>query len=808
MFVDPSMARGYEGLHDSEVREFSGEDGEVAFPLGGIGTGNVSLGARGDLRDWEIFNRPAKGNELPYSFFALWCERPDGEPATRVLESRLRPPHQRPGGYPPSSTGGLPRFDETTFRGEYPVADIEFRDDEIPIDASLTAYTPCIPLDPEDSGIPVAVLEYTVENPTDEPLAASVAGSLANPVGHREEFEPGGHRNAFRDDGVAGIKYSAETFDADSLGHGEAALATTASGEVTHTAAWERSGWWDAYRAFGEDFRADGRLTANSYDEPSEDGETDVGSLAVRHTLDPGESTTVRFLLTWYFPNRPRSWDQSADTGCCGPAERTRNHYATRFSGAWDVADYVSENLDRLRGRTFEFRDAFFGSTLPGHVLEAVSSQIAVARSTTCLWLEDGTFLGFEGCDRGSGCCQGTCTHVWNYAWTLAALFPSLEREMRRVDLEEGTDEDGYMSYRTPLPFGSEPLREYHDAAPAVDGQMGTVMRLYREWTRSGDGDFLEALWPHARRALEFAFDHEEWDPDEDGLLEGEQHNTYDIEFYGPNPLSQSWYLGALAAGAEMARAVGEEAAAERYEAALDAGREATDDRLWNGSYFEQAVDDVDEHRYQHGRGCLSDQLLGQWYATQLGLGDLLPPDHVRGALDAIYEHNFRTDLSEHVNYQRTYALNDEAGLLLCSWPEGGEPAYPFVYSDEVWTGIEYQVASHLIREDRAEEGLAVVRAVRERHDGEKRNPWNEFECGNHYARAMASWAVYESLCGVTVDLTGRTGDVNGEGFAVDPAVDPPEGEFRCFWVTGDAWGTYAEDGDGDDADITVCYER
>jgi uncharacterized protein (DUF608 family) len=156
------------------------------------------------------------------------------------------------------------------------------------------------------------------------------------------------------------------------------------------------------------------------------------------------------------------------------------------------------------------------------------------------MWFEDGTFLGFEGCNSESGCCQGTCTHVWNYAWTLAALFPSLEREMRRIDFEEGTDEDGYMSYRTPLPFDSEPLREYHDAAPAIDGQMGSVMRLYREWTRSGDDGFLEELWPHAKRAIEFAFKHEEWDPDADGLLTGAQHNTYDIEFHGPNALSQS----------------------------------------------------------------------------------------------------------------------------------------------------------------------------------------------------------------------------------------------------------------------------
>jgi uncharacterized protein (DUF608 family) len=250
-----------------------------------------------------------------------------------------------------------------------------------------------------------------------------------------------------------------------------------------------------------------------------------------------------------------------------------------------------------------------------------------------------------------------------------------------------------------------------------------------------------------------------------------------------------------------MARAVGEPAVADRYESVLKSGREATDNRLWNGTFFEQDIKDVNAHRYQYGEGCLSDQLLGQWYATALDLEYVLPGDHVRETLDPIYEHNFRIDFSDHVNYQRTYALNDESGLVLCSWPNGGQPDYPSVYSDEVWTGIEYQVAAHLIAEGRIKKGLELVRAVRGRYDGKKRNPWNEFECGNHYARVMASWAVYEALCGLSIDLTGRREDLNEHGFSADPALD--EEAFQCFWITGEAWGTY-DDGDG----IEVLYER
>ncbi|MFB6295781.1 MAG: GH116 family glycosyl-hydrolase [Halobacteriales archaeon] len=840
---------------DGRGREFSGADTEVAFPLGGIGTGNVSLDARGGLRDWELFNRPSKGNELPFSFFALRCER-GGESTFRVLESGLQPPYVDHYGYDPETTFGLPRFDDATFRGEYPVATVDLEDEDVPLDVSLTAYTPFVPLDPEASGIPVAVFEYSLSNPTDGTVEASVAGSLGNPAGHREELTPRGHRNAFREDGdVAGIHFTTDAWDPDALGYAEAALTTLADEGVSHTATWDREGHWNGIRAFTEDFRADGRLTPNTYEEPPEPGETDAGSLAVATELAPGEERTVRFLVSWYVPNRPQGWDQSipadggAGSACCAGddddagagdddgettedgatgnddgdtddgAETIRNHYATRFADAWDVAGHVADEFDRLRERTFAFRDAFYGSTVPGSVLEAAGNGMAAMRSPVCMWLEDGAFLAWEG----GHCCFGTCTHVWNYAWTLAALFPSLEREMRRIDFEEGTDDGGYMTYRTPYPFDVEDLRAFDDDHPALDGQMGSILRLYREWTRSGDDEFLDRLWPAAKRALEFAFAYEEWDPDADGVLSGTQHNTYDVEFVGANPLSQSWYLAALRAGAEMARAMGADEAADRYESVLREGREHTGERLFNGTYYEQEAsalveggDDDGTVPHQHGRGCLSDQVIGQWYADRLDLGDVLPPDGVESALDAVYRHNFREDLSEHLNHGRSFALADDPGLVLCSWPEGGKPDRPFWFAEEVWTGIEYQVASHLLSRGRVEKGLELVRAVRTRHDGRRRNPWNEFECGPHYARAGASWAVYEALCGLTVDLRDEAdlpeGDtvevseaVNDHGFAVDPAIEADP--FRCFWVTGDAWGTCELDGStGDGAEIEVLY--
>ena len=349
---------------------------------------------------------------------------------------------------------------------------------------------------------------------------------------------------------------------------------------------------------------------------------------------------------------------------------------------------------------------------------------------------------------------------------------------MRRVEFGLETDDTGYMAFRSNRVVG-KPAQQFH---PAADGQLGAIVRLYREWKLSGDDGFLRDLWPGAVRALEYAFSY--WDKDGDGVLDSQQHNTYDIEFYGPNSLVNSLFLAALKAAAEMAEHLGEGERAARYSQAFQAGSARMDQLLWNGEYYQQQIEDVNAYRFQYGQGCLSDQLMGQFLAHMAGLGYVLPQDHVRSAVRAVFGHNFRQTFRGHVNPQRTYALNDEQGLILCSWPRGGRPLIPFIYSDEVWTGIEYQVASHLIAEDLVEQGLTVVKAVRDRHDGIRRNPWNEVECGHHYARSMSSWGLIVALTGFSYDMAAGT-----VSFA--PRVNAEQ--FQCFWSTGKAWGIYRQ---------------
>ena len=363
------------------------------------------------------------------------------------------------------------------------------------------------------------------------------------------------------------------------------------------------------------------------------------------------------------------------------------------------------------------------------------------------------------------GCCPGSCTHVWNYEQALAYLFGDLARSMREVEFGHATDADGKMAFRVLLPL-AERATEFGSAA--ADGQMGCIMKLYREWRLSGDEKFLKELWPHCRRALEYCWIPGGWDGDRDGVMEGCQHNTMDVEYFGPNPQMQGWYLGALRAAEEMARHLGEAdlptiAAACLRPAApgptptcSTASTTSTrssrqtirkrSHRACGSSRWGRAIPPIPTCSW--ARAAWSTNWWGQFFAHLNGLGYLLAPANVAATHEAIMRHNFRRSFYHHFNHARTYVLNDESALLMATWPRGGRPRRPFPYANEVMTGFEYTAAVGMILEGQLASGLEVIESIRARYDGIRRNPFDEAECGHHYARAMASWGAALALFG------------------------------------------------------------
>ena len=781
----------------------------IALPLGGIGTGTVSLGGRGDLRDWELANRPAKGftprgqggglirSVAP--FFALWLREEGGVVHMRALEGPLDDSEYEGASGSPTRNHGLPRFPQASFAAAYPLGQVFLKDAGLPVEVRLQAFNPLVPADPDASGLPVAVLRYTLRNRSAGRLRAAVCASLPNFIGCDPAHPDGakGNRTELtRGKRVAGLYMESGGVDPQAEAWGSLALVVAGAPAegLSYRTHWRhqtvRHAWGNALLDFWDDLRADGAL-----DEcPPDEADAPMASLCVPLDIPAGGETSVTFLLAWHFPNRytwtPEACAGGGDNCCCAP-NWIGNYYCTRFSDAWAAAEYTAARLARLERRTLRFVRAFCASDLPETVKEAALFNLSTLRSQTCFRTADGRFYGWEGCNDTSGCCHGSCTHVWNYEMATAFLFGSLSQSMREVEFNQATASDGLMSFRVNLPI--EKGRAWGKAA--ADGQMGCIMKLYRDWQLAGDTELLRRLWPQARAALEFCWLPGGWDADRDGVMEGCQHNTMDVEYFGPNPQMEGWYLGALRAAEEMARALGEADFAAECRQLFEAGRAWTDAHIFNGEYYFHEVrppssveaiapgllvgmgaGDLADPDFQLGPGCLVDQLVGQYFAHLCGLGYLLDPAHVRQALASIYRYNLQRGFYDHFNCMRSYVLGDESALLMAAYPYE-RPARPFPYFSEVMTGFEYTAAVGMLYEGLVEQGLECIGHVRARYDGRKRSPFDEAECGHHYARAMAAWAAVPALTGFQYSaVQGRM------CFAAKPG--------RHFWSTGYAWGT------------------
>lgn len=511
-------------------------------------------------------------------------------------------------------------------------------------------------------------------------------------------------------------------------------------------------------------------------------GRRHAGALLTRVNLEPGESLRLDFLVSWYFPftaHEPPGMNAINDMPILN------RHYAEWFNSAWDVASVVARDFDRLVSQTRLFHETWYATTLPHWLLERTLHTVNTAQTTTCHLFDNGRFWAWEGV----GCCHGTCQHVWNYAQGLARVFPDLERRTRQnVDFGLAWHDDGATDYRG----------EYGRHV-AHDGQLGTILRTYREHQMSTDDQFLKSIWSRVRKSIEFIMAQ---DANADGLLEGEQYNTLDASWFGEMAWISSLYLAAVAAGREMAIDVGDDAFAERCARVLDVGRESFAAKLYDGEYFIHLTPDFTHPNTN--KGCHSDQLFGQSYAHQLGLPRIVESEQSLSALRSIWKYNFAPDAGKYrertpvkggdpknVGPGRWYALPGEAGLIVCTFPKGGgenaSSHWAVGYFNECWTGFEYQVASHMIYEgepDVVQMGLAITRAAHDRYHPSQRNPYNEIECSDHYSRAMSSFGVYLACCGY--EHHGPRGHI---GFA--PRVSPED--FTGAFTAAGAWGSFTQ---------------
>ncbi len=756
----------------------------VAFPLGGIGAGMICLEGTGTLSHLSLRNKPEVFNEP--CVFAAVCVK--GKPnVARVLEGPL--PTWKVFGPPGTGNGatgktyGLPRLAEASFETRFPFATVRLSDKKVPLKVEITGWSPFEPGDADNACLPVAGLEYRFTNTGRATVEAVFSFNAKNFMaiggdGHGVRSAPKGF--------VLGEAGS----DEKPWEQGEfSAIVTDPDAKVN--CAWFRGGWWDSLTMAWKDVQ-DGACYGRP---PVTQGSPSPGAtIFVPLKLAPGKDKTITLQLAWYVGQTNQRIGRDPQGAGASRADKHRPWYTGRFANVEEVAKYWHDHYDELRRNAARFSNCFYDSTLPGEVIEAVAANLTILKSPTVLRQADGRLWCWEGCCDSRGCCHGSCTHVWNYAQAIPHLFPDLERTLRETEFNVSQDQRGHQAFRTSLPIRPT----VHDGHAASDGQLGGIMKVFREWRISGDTNWLRKLWPRVKMSLNYCI--ETWDPKHKGVLEEPHHNTYDIEFWGPDGMCSSFYLGALTAAVTMGKALGDDVS--RYAALLEKGLKFVEEQLFNGEYFYQKIQweglqakSPVEHyspeaaellkkegpKYQYGTGCISDGVLGSWLAAVCGVGRVLDQGKVARHLKSIHKYNLRKDLSEHANPQRpSFACGSDGGLLLCTWPRGGRLSLPFVYSDEVWTGIEYQVASHLMLMGMVEEGLEIVRVCRDRYDGRVRNPFNEYECGHWYARAMASYALLQGLTGVRYDAVEKV-------LYVEPII---KGDFHSFLSTATGYGT------------------
>jgi len=870
----------------------------IGMPIGGIGAGQMYLGGDGRLLHWAVFNKHVNTG-YGSRCYRFW------QPEARVDQGfALRVVRRGRNAVRRLDAAGV---GDVRFVGEWPIGVVEYRDPALGVDVTMSAFSPFIPLNAPDSGLPATILRFTLKNAGKEKVEATLAGWLENAVlFHSRQTAHVRRVNTERRDGgllwvnceavpapmpkatkppevfadFEGKDYGDWKVQGEAFGKAPARgtlpsqqavsgfrgkglvntylgkdgpqgvltsptftigrpfinfligggdhkgrtcinlvvdkkIVRTAVGKKDEQLLWNA---WSVEDLAGRKARIEivdrasgpwGHINIDHiiFSDVPTAGETDVkdradfgtmgiallgpadgsqasaslaggelpetlfgkdgslsrrgaseagpvrGAVARTIALGPGETAGADFVIAWHFPNHKHG-----------------HYYATRFRSAGDVARYVADNFQRLGGETQLWHDTYYDSTLPHWLLDRLHMPVSTLATNTVQWRANGRFWGWEGV----GCCAGTCTHVWNYEHALARLQPHLERTVRIMqDFGEGFDEPtGLVGFRS-------------NRAYAADGQCGTVLKAYREHLISPDNAFLKANYPKIRKAMEYMLGQ---DGDEDGLIAGSQHNTFDINFHGPNTFVGSLYLAALRAAEEMAKLMQDEKFAARCRKVFASGSEKTMDRLYDGEYFFQDVDLARHARAQYAHGCLADQLFGQNWAHQLSLGYLYPKEAVRKAIRAVYKYNWAPDVGPHNKVhrpERVFARPGEAGLFICTWPKSRHLERGGVrYRNEVWTGIEYQVAAGLIYEDCIDEGLTIIRAVHDRYDAKKRNPWNEVECGDHYARAMSCWGCLLALCGFEYD--GPAGRI-----AMGPRITPDD--FRCAFTAAEGWGTLAQ---------------
>jgi len=903
--------------------EYKGKQlAKIGMPIGGICAGGLYIGGDGRLWLWDIFDSNKFGiSPKPVSYQGKQLEAGGGSAYVAPTDQVL--PFDQ--GFSITIDKEVARrldrygFNDIRFNGEYPVATVRYLDHPT-VEIELEAFSPFVPLNADDSGLPATLMHFKVQNHGPKPAEVTLSSWTENPVGagyrlderSGQFFEPAREPNlAMISCGIRAAKektsvrpdlpfelwnkdnYDGWTVEGTAFGSGpilkskipayqgdvggpgdrvvnshatapgnsvaekDAAVGKLTSkplriernflqlwigggnhpgktclnlisgGKVFLTIAGSDSNkmklqtCWVAELA-GTEISIEildaetgpwGNIgvgsiiqTDNPAGELPLEQRPDYGTLAIavlangepaitdehskkgwvhrKVTIQAGASEAITFVVAWHFKNLRLGI----------PDDASGQYYSTKFKDAADVVRYIAKYHTRLAHQTRLWHKTWYDSTLPYWFLDRTFANTSILATTTAHRFGTGRFYAWEGV----GCCAGTCTHVWHYAQAMGRIFPELERILRsKVDyglaFNDATGEIGF--------------RAEFDKRAAMDGQAGSILRMYREHQMSTDPKFLSGSWPRVKQSLEYMIS---FDKFVEGILEGAQENTLDAAWYGKIAWITSLYLAALRAGEAMALEMDDPEFAKRCQGIFQQGVKNIDKYLFNGEYYIQTRDPDHPTAVGTYDCCHIDQVMGQGWAWQVGLGRILDRDHTVSALKALYKYNFTPDVGPWRKAHpegRWYATAGDGGLVMTTNPKGEKDAFgdraawQFGYFNECMSGFEHQVAAHMIAEGLVQEGLTITKAIHDRYRADLRNPWNEIECSDHYARAMASYGSFIAICGFEHHALKKY-----IGFS--PRISPDN--FKSAFASAEGWGTFSQSrsDEAQKAEIVLKYGR
>lgn len=771
----------------------------IGMPIGGLTTGQVYLGGDGRLWYWDIFNinriNPTNTGAGDKFYLNPMMQDHRFEQGFAIRVNKKITSFSKK-----LSTGG---FSDISFRGEYPIGKVTYKDNDIPISVKLEAFSPFIPTNYEKSDFPAVIMQYTIKNDSDKHLDIEIFGWLQNTANlFTAKNTKGKHINTIvKSEGIIQLVNRSDV-------NNEAQNAPDYGNMCLSLLGADENSWAIPVTIADVDYNLGAVMPSNELESRADLGDVLTGAIGQKLHLQAKEEKTVTFIVSWYFPNVHRVKIPRLKNH-----ETLRYYYSKKFKSSVDVAKKIHQQKEMLFTATKKWNETWYDSSLPYWFLDRTFINTSTLATASCYRFDDltddpdneGRFYAMEGVYLG----EGTCTHVFHYEQAFGRLFPNMARQLReQIDFGLAWNDAGFVGYRAEHSnIGKHDGRGY-----AIDGHAGTLLRAYREHTMSKDSKYLEKNWQKIKAGIEYLIAQDsEKTGSPDGIIEGFQYHTLDRPWYGKISWITGMYNAALQVGIVLGNEIGDVEFAAHCQTIADLGYKNIPKELFNGEYFINELDPEHLDAPNTNWGCHIDQVIGQSWAFQAGLPRILPEDKTKMALSSIFRYNYQSDVGEYLDTAtiknvRFYALPKEAGTIMCTFPKGGAGIAPgkikhdwdkltVGYFSESMTGFTYQVAAHMIAEDMVDNGLTMIKAIHNRYSPLKRNPYNEIEYGNHYIRAMASYGAFISASGFTYH--GPKGEI---GF--DPKINPDE--FKSAFVTAEGWGSFTQQQKNDSQYVSI----